>query len=108
MIRIKWELEEAVALFAFYFANEKYTKDDLAKLSAAYNKRAKLLGLKTDVKFRNLNGLSLQLGCITYVVSNGKHGCSATSKLFYDTYKLYQTLPEVFNTILQEFNRKYM
>lgn len=108
MIRVKWELEEAVALFALYFAHESYTQEDLAKLSAAYNKRAKLLGLKIDAKFRNVNGLSKQMGCITYVVTNGEHGFSSASKLFYDTYKLYQTLPDVFATILQEFNEKYM
>lgn len=108
MIRVKWELEEAVALFALYFANERYTKEDLTRLSTAYNKRAKLLGIKTDEKFRNVNGLAMQMGCITYVVTNGEHGYSSASKLFYDTYKLYRTLPDVFATILQEFNEKYM
>lgn len=108
MLRVKWELEEAVALFTLYFSDTKYTREDLLKLSAAYNKRAKLLGIKTDEKFRNINGLAMQMGCITYVVTNGEHGYSSASKLFYETYKLYQTLPDVFATILQEFNEKYV
>lgn len=107
-MRVKWDLEEAVALFALYFSDKKYTKEDLAKLSDAYNNRAKLLRIKTDAKFRNVNGLAKQMGCITYVVTNGQHGFSSASKLFYDTYKLYKTLPDVFNRILQEFNEKYM
>ena len=107
MIKINWSVEEAVALFYFYF-NGLTSKHDLKKLSAAYKKRAVMLGIRTDAKFRNINGLSMQLGCITYIVTDGKHGFSSASKLFYDTYHLYKTSPEVFSRIFKEFNDKYM
>ncbi len=67
-----------------------------------------MLGIQTDDKFRNINGLSMQLGCITYIVTDGKHGFSSASKLFYETYHLYKTSPEVFSRIFKEFNDKYM
>ena len=67
-----------------------------------------MLGIQTDTKFRNINGLSMQLGCITYIVTDGKHGFSSASKLFYETYDLYKTNPELFASILQEFKDKYM
>lgn len=107
MIKINWSVEEAVALFYFYF-NGLTSKNDLKKLSAAYKKRAVMLGIQTDDKFRNINGLSMQLGCITYIVTDGKHGFSSASKLFYETYHLYKTSPEVFYRIFKEFNDKYM
>lgn len=69
MIKINWSVEEAVALFYFYF-NGLTSKNDLKKLSAAYKKRAVMLGIQTDDKFRNINGLSMQLGCITYIVTD--------------------------------------
>ena len=107
MIKIKWSIEEAVVLFSFYI-NGTTNKQDLKKLSDAYKRRAEILGIKIDAKFRNMNGLSMQLGCITYVVTGGKHGFSSASKLFYETYDLYKTKPELFASILQEFKDKYM
>lgn len=49
----------------------------------------------------------MQLGCIHYVVTDGKEGFSGASRLFYDTYKLYQEKREKFNKILENFNCKY-
>lgn len=39
MIKINWSVEEAVALFYFYF-NGLTSKNDLKKLSAAYKKKS--------------------------------------------------------------------
>lgn len=107
MKRINWELEEAVALFAYYFKSNK-TNEDLEKLSQAYHKRAILNGLQIDEKFRNINGLNMQLGCIHYIVTNGKHGFSSASKLFYNTYDLYLNNHDIFIKILMEFENKYL
>ena len=107
MKRINWELEEAVALFAYYFKSNK-TNEELEKLSQAYQKRAILNGLQIDEKFRNINGLNMQLGCIHYVVTNGKHGFSSASKLFYDTYDLYQNNYDVFMKIFTNFKQNYL
>ena len=92
VIKVKWELEEAVALFDLYFRFGRclnVPKDEIKNLSFIYIKRAKRLGLHIDDKFRNEAGLSIQLACVHYVVTNGAEGMSNASKLFYDTYKLY-------------------
>ena len=106
MKRVKWELEEAVALFDLYFKNGSNLNVDneaLLSLSRIYQNRAKWLKLDTDSKFRNLSGLRLQLGCVHYVVTDGKEGMSNTSRLFFQTYELYLTDPDRFRSICDEF-----
>lgn len=110
VIKVKWELEEAVALFDLYFRFGRclnVPKDEIKNLSFIYIKRAKRLGLHIDDKFRNEAGLSIQVACVHYVVTNGAEGMSNASKLFYDTYKLYHEEPDKFNLILCDFYKKY-
>ena len=49
----------------------------------------------------------MQLGCIQYVVTDGKAGLSQASQLFYDTYKLFLEEREVFDRILKNFYLTY-
>lgn len=110
MKRVKWELEEAVVLFNLYFKNGStlsVEEEALRSLSRMYQKRAELLKLDTDSKFRNLSGLRLQLGCVHYVVTGGREGMSNASRLFYQTYELFLTDPERFTRICDEFYQKY-
>ena len=110
MKRIRWELEESVALMNLYFcsgAKIPVNQDELASLSSIYLKRASMLGYEVDEKYRNVNGLNMQLACIHYVVTEGREGFSSVSKLFYDTYDLYKNNRTKFNDILDEFNKKY-
>lgn len=110
MIRVKWDLEEAVTLCDLYIKSgrslniEKYK---IEELSVALNKRAKTKGLVVDEKFRNAAGLSMQIGCIHYVASDGNEGFSNASKIFYEAYKLFENNPLGFNAILEDFYRKY-
>lgn len=51
MIRVRWELEEAVALMNLYFrygATLGVPNDELLKLSQIYRNRANILGLNVD------------------------------------------------------------
>lgn len=110
MIKVKWELEEAVVLFDAYFKNGgnlNLSEDTFGSLTDMYIKRAQDNGIIIDEKFRNLSGLKIQLACIHYVVTSGKEGMSNASKLFYDTYELYKNDAEKFQQILKEFYRKY-
>lgn len=110
MIKVKWELEEAVALVNLYFENGKSTDVPLERLKALsqlYAKRANALQLAIDDKFRNVAGLKIQLACIHYVVTNGNEGMSNASKLFYQTCDLYWEDPDRFNKILRSFYEKY-
>ena len=110
MIRVRWDLEEAVVLFDLYlrFGNTlKIPEDEIDKLSQLYNKRAHKLGLKTDEKFRNVAGLRMQLACFHYIVTDGREGLSSYSKLFDETYKLYCLEPDKFKRIAVNFYNEY-
>lgn len=108
MIKVPWNIEEAVALLDIYIKNgskPNVPKKQLEQLSLIYCNRAKILGLNVDDKFRNLAGLKLQLQCIHYIVTGC--GMSHGNKLFDEAYKLYQEEPTRFQAILCEFYQKY-
>ena len=110
MIRVRWELEEAVALFDLYFKNGaslSIPEEELLEISKAYHNRANQLGLVVDDKFRNLNGLKMQIGCIHYVVTEGRSGLSGASSLFYKTYDLFRSDPVRFREIADSFHKRY-
>lgn len=110
MIKVKWDLEEAVMLYDLYFKSGQtlaVNQQHLENLSISLNKRAKIKGFIVDEKFRNVNGLNMQIGCIHYVVTEGAEGLSNASKLFYTAYDLYQDEPEQFNAIVNEFHNQY-
>lgn len=110
MIRVKWDLEEAVALCDLYIKSERslnIEKDKIEELSAVLNKRARIKGIIIDDKFRNVSGLSMQIGCIHYVATGGKEGFSNASKIFYEAYELFEKNLSDFNLIVEEFYRKY-
>ena len=110
MIRVKWALEESVVLFDFYFKHNEAThpsKEELERLSEIYNKRADKLEILHDEKFRNVAGLSMQLACILYVVTDGQAGFSSASRVHYDAYRLFQNDKAKFEAIVKEFYEKY-
>ena len=110
MIKIKWDLSEAVALFATYMeegATLSVSTEKLMLLSEMYKRKAKEAGLNVDEKFRNLSGLKMQLGCIHYVVTNGSEGMSNASRIFYEAYDLYRNNPAAFTQIKKDFFKKY-
>lgn len=110
MLKVKWDIEEAVALMNLYFENDckiPVEPEKVKRLSTLLNKRAKLLGLETDDKFRNVPGLNMQLACMHYVATNGQEGLSGASKLFYDTFDLHTKEIDKFQKIYETFVRKY-
>ena len=85
MIRVPWDLEEAVALLNLY---ERYGETsvpplhEIENLSKIYQHRAHVLGLNIDDKFRNVAGLNLQLACFHYIATNGQHGMSSAIRSY--------------------------
>lgn len=110
MKRIKWDLEESILLFDLYF---KYGQTlsiplfEIENMSNKLNKRADILRIEKTETYRNAAGIRMQLGCIHYVVTNGREGFSGASKLFYDTYKLYLDDINKFNQLLKIVENKY-
>lgn len=110
IIRVKWDLEEAVTLCDLYIKSGRslnIEKRKIEDLSVVLNERAKIKGLVVDEKFRNVAGLSMQICCIHYVATGGTEGFSNASKIFYEAYELFENNPSEFNSIVEEFYRKY-
>ena len=110
MKRVTWDLEEAVVLLDFYIKSGctlYINRDKLEELSLVLNKRAKIKGIVVDEKFRNIAGLSMQIGCIHYIATDGKEGFSNASKIFFKAYELFESDPSKFNCIAEDFYKKY-
>ena len=111
MKRIKWTIEEVVAMVDIYF---RYSNGgivdlnaELIRLSEALNRRADTLNIKHDNKFRNFNGMKCIFQNVRYVATNGEAGLPSASKLHYTVIDMYHNERERFDKILEEFSQKY-
>ncbi len=111
MIRIKWDVEELIPLINIYkkaiTGEIQDINTELAALSKALNKRADILGIHHDEKFRNLNGMKMMYQNVIYVATNGEQGLSAASQGLYAVYEMSQKSPAVFDRMLAEFHHRY-
>lgn len=110
MIRVKWDLDEAVALCDLYIKSGKTINIDensIEALTVMLNKRAHLKGLVVDDKFRNHHGISMQIRCLHFVATDGKEGLANGAKIFYEAYDLYVNHNEKFCSIVDDFYLKY-
>ena len=111
MKRVRWELEEMVAMVDLYYRDKnglvESISDELKELSRKLNKRADTLGIDHDEKYRNYNGMKIIFQNVRYADTNGEEGMANTSKLIYDTVALFKNNKTVFYNILTDFNDKY-
>lgn len=110
MIKIKWDLVEAVVLLDLLLENGGYTSvedERLLALSEMYKQKANQAGIVFDEKYRNLSGLRMQLACLQYIVSDGKEGMSNAGKVFHQAYELFQTDPQRFKKIKEDFYTQF-
>ena len=110
MIKVKWDIAEAVVLLDAYMkagGTPEVSEDTLLRLSDMYKKKATEYGIEHDEKFRNLTGLKMQLQCVRYVVTEGKEGMANASKVFYEAYDLFKNNRSTFDWIKDDFYRRY-
>ena len=111
MIRVKWDIEEMVALCDLYLKNKKSLvldmNSELLKLSTILNKRADMLGIEHDDKFRNLSGLKMIMENIRFVYKLGKDGLANTSNMACYIVYMSRVDKQRFYEILKDFYRKY-
>lgn len=111
MIKIQWNLEEALILVDIYHKKYDKSSDDissaLGELSELLNKRAVILGINHDEKFRNLNGMTLMYQNVAFIVSGGNTGMSAASRVLYVAEDLFQTKRDAFLMLVDEFYLRY-
>ena len=104
-IRIVWsEHEQAVLLQALIdVLNHKIEKKQaISKVSKRLRKEAELRGLEIDVKFRNDNGISLQMSCLEYAYTDGKSGLYVTCGWYFDIVNTYRNDQDKFCKLLKE------
>ena len=110
MIKVKWDLSEAVVLLDILLENWGLTsvqEERLQELSEMYKRKAAEAGILFDEKYRNLAGLKMQLACLQYIVTEGEEGMPNAGKIFREAYDLFQRDPEAFKSIKSEFYSKY-
>lgn len=109
MIRKSWDCYEVVQLISSYFKTKKCIsskekRETLMHLSSLLRKYALKQGLEIDEKYRNLNGMILQLSHMEYVITDGKNGLPGSPKMFVEMYEIYQTNRAKYEKILGKAN----
>lgn len=116
MIKVPWDLEEVIPLVDVCARREngeldgKNFTEELQHISLLLNRRADILGIVHDEKFRNYNGIRKQyffriLVAFTDGEKGSEKGCPR--EIDYQAVKLYREKREVFNSMLNDFYQKY-
>ena len=106
MKNLKWNKYEAALLIDSY---KRVAKGYVSKKEVAIklSERLRSTGLMVNETFRNVNGITLQLGAIEFLMTDGAHGISHVSNLFREIVKLYQEDYNAFARLLEEANVRY-
>lgn len=104
-IRIKWD-EYEVALLVHYYCKiqEGAISFEAAtiELSDRLRKKAIRKGLQIDNIYRNTNGMSMKLGNMQYLFTEGKKGFNCHSKMDKDIYELYKNDNKKYKELLKK------
>lgn len=71
------------------------------------SERLRAQGLIESATYRNVNGITLQIGAIEYLMTDGVHGISHMSNLFREIVELYKENRAAFSILLKEAKIKY-
>lgn len=106
MRNTKWNKYEAALLIDGYnrVANGKISRKEVA---LNISERLRYSGLVDSETYRNVNGITLQLGAIEFLMTNGSHGISHVSNLFRELVELYKERHTAFTKLLEEANLRY-
>lgn len=107
MKRVPWNLEEAVILHDAYMrvVQGKITRSDaIGEVSVKLRALAEASGIEIDDKFRNKNGIGIQLSIMEFVLTNGQRGLGHPPKIFIKAAELYNTDMRAYENILKRSN----
>ena len=101
-----WNRYEAALLIEGYkrIENGDVTRK---KLAEEISERLRAQGLIESTTYRNVNGITLQIGAIEYLMTDGAHGVSHVSNLFREIVELYKENHAAFSILLKEAKVKY-
>ena len=106
MRNTKWNKYEAALLIDGYnrVANGKISRKEVA---LNISERLRYSGLVDSETYRNVNGITLQLGAIEFLMTDGAHGISHVSNLFREIVELYKENQAAFSILLKDAKAKY-
>ena len=81
-------------------------KDAVSSLSALLRKRASGSGIPIDDKFRNENGISLQMSHMVNILTDGAEGLPGGGKIYKEMAQLFRSSPSEFEKILKEARKQ--
>lgn len=107
MTRILWDRDEAVIMLAALIDSRSgkiSRQESVEYVSSELRKRAVSRGMEIDDRFRNKNGIMLQMSHMESILTNGKEGLKKEfpSKLFTDVVSIYNRDPAEFYKLLEE------
>lgn len=105
--RVPWDMSEAVIMLNALIASREgrmSRKDAIESVSSELRARAKRKGIEVDDIFRNVNGITLQMSTMEYILTEGKKGMkkSSMSKLFQDAVAMYRNDRVTYEKTLKE------
>lgn len=106
-IHIPWNMHEAaICLHALIdvLGNKIARKDAVSDVSEKLRRMAVNYGYQIDDKFRNENGVNLQMLHLEYTLTKGESGLSPSEKWMENIVKLYRNAPLEYEKLLQEGN----
>lgn len=102
----EWNKYEVALLIEGYIriTNGNANRKDVAK---EISERLRYEKKHESITYRNINGITLQLGAIEYLMTDGAHGISHVSNLFKEIVKLYKEDNCAFQKLLEKANQLY-
>lgn len=103
-----WNKKEvAILIYGYCLIKEEVYSRKYVVQEISHKLRNKYNDIQIDDKFRNENGISMKLGNIDYLFSEGKSGFKNYSKMEYELYDLYLNNKPEFNKILGDAKEEY-
>lgn len=110
IMNTNWNQFEAAILVDAYWRvrDGKLSKHDAAVEVSNRIRQAMLKqGLAIDPTFRNVNGISMQLSSVEYVLTDGLHGLHNPGKVITDVANMSLDKPEEYESILAQANQMF-
>lgn len=108
--RIVWNKFEVALLMDAYQRVSKgnvVRKDAVSALSKRLRNRMIMNGIEISDKYRNENGIQLQMSTLEYIITGGEKGILSPNKLFEDIVNIYANCHEEYDKILDEAFEMY-
>lgn len=108
-IRISWSIYEQVFLLDMLqkiLIGQLDRKQAIKDISGELRELAIQAGLEIDDKYRNENGIAMQLSKLEYIYTDKKSGFPTESGWFFDVVDLYRNHSDNYKEVLQEVLQK--